>query len=66
MSLQHKSASIQTDKSGAKLISVPPGNHRVEVVFTNTPVRNVGSVLSLMAIVMICGLFGFDRLRHSC
>jgi hypothetical protein len=59
-----KSVEITADSSGAQLISVPAGNHRLELIFTNTPVRNIGTILSLLAFIMICGPFVFSRTRR--
>jgi hypothetical protein len=54
---------ILPDDMGAQLISVPAGNHRLELFFVNTPVRNAGTILSLLAFVGICGLVVLDRVR---
>lgn len=47
------------DDNPLKLITlnIPPGSHQVEVVFKNTPIRNIANMLSLISIILIIMLF---------
>jgi hypothetical protein len=47
-----------TDTDPLKLmtVSVPSGEHKISATFTNTPVRTIGDLLSLVGAVMLLGL----------
>jgi len=51
------------DNNKLKLITtkVPPGTHIVEAQFKNTPVRTVGNLISLIAILTLIGGFIYER-----
>jgi hypothetical protein len=59
-----RSVEITRDSLGAQLVSVPAGNHRLELIFVNTAMRNIGTILSMLALILLCGLVAFDRIRH--
>lgn len=48
-------------QEGQILISVPPGEHKFKVVFSNTPVRTAGNLISLTAILTLMGGFLYER-----
>jgi hypothetical protein len=56
---------ILDDKDGAQIVEVPPGIHRIQVSFVNTPPRTAGAALSIAALVLILGLTVFDYLRKA-
>ncbi|HSB10359.1 MAG TPA: 6-pyruvoyl-tetrahydropterin synthase-related protein [Blastocatellia bacterium] len=55
-----QAASILSDGNGVQTISVPPGTHRIEVSFRNSPVRAAGLEFSGLALVAIIALIVFD------
>lgn len=57
-SLDQKNISID-DNNRLKLITVnfPKGKHLLELNFTNTPVRNIGNMISLVAVLLLPGFF---------
>jgi hypothetical protein len=57
---------IPTSPDGYMDVAVPPGDHRIEVTLTNTPVRsaaNAISICSLAVLAMLSLRFGVARLR---
>lgn len=56
-------APMLSDKDGAQLIEVPPGIHRIQASFVNTPPRTAGTALSGLALVLIPGLVIFDYVK---
>jgi len=52
---------IVSDLSGAQIIQIPTGEHKVIVKFKNTPPRNFGTAISLLSFLGVCGLFAYDR-----
>lgn len=56
-------APISSDRDGVQQIDVPPGLHKIQVSFENTPPRTAGAALSGLAAAMIAGLFFLDRLK---
>jgi hypothetical protein len=56
---------MQSDKDGIQQVEVPPGIHRIQASFRNTPPRVAGSVLSITAMVLIAGLFIVDRMKRK-
>jgi len=52
-----------SDKDGVQQIEVPPGIHRIQASFVNTPPRVAGTVLSVLAVILIAGLVIFDHLN---
>ena len=54
------------DNNKYKLItvSVPPGDHKITVKFTNTPVRTLGNLVSLICILGLV-LYGFRRSKKK-
>ena len=53
-----KDAQVFSDGDGAQLVPLEPGKHKVEVSFVSTPPRTAGSAVTLLAFVIIAGLFG--------
>jgi len=54
--------SIQTEKgTGAMLIDIPQGDHKLELKFVDTPVRYCGKLISLLSFLA----FGFFLLREK-
>lgn len=60
-----KKPSSQTQKNKLQLITVtvPPGEHAVEVVFKNTPIRTIGNALSIISVLFIILLFSLKSLK---
>lgn len=52
-----------SDKDGVQQVEVPPGIHRIQASFENTPPRTAGTALTGLALVVISGLIIFDYLR---
>jgi hypothetical protein len=52
-----------SDKDGIQQVEVPPGIHRIQASFVNTPPRTAGTALSILALVLIVGLAVFDHLK---
>ncbi|HSE37855.1 MAG TPA: hypothetical protein VLG74_11170, partial [Blastocatellia bacterium] len=52
-----------SDKDGIQQIEVPPGIHKIQASFVNTPPRAAGTLLSVLALVLIVGLSIFDHLK---
>jgi hypothetical protein len=50
--------------SGALLAQVPPGRHRLELAFEDTPVRKVGKAVSLASLPALAGLLLVFRARQ--
>jgi hypothetical protein len=44
------------DASGVQTLPIPPGRHRVEIFFENTPPRTIGSLLSAVALAITLAL----------
>jgi hypothetical protein len=44
-------------------VPVPPGDHILELRFEDTPVRRVGEMVSLLAVLVVCGLLLRSRVR---
>jgi hypothetical protein len=55
------------DASGVQTIPIPPGRHRVEIYFENTPPRTIGSLLSAgaLAITLALLLYGLAFQKRS-
>jgi hypothetical protein len=51
------------EPTGALLVSVPAGEHRLEARFGDTPPRTVGAVISGLALAVVILLFASARLR---
>lgn len=58
-----QAAPISSDPDGVQTIAVPPGIHRIEVSFNNTPARTAGLLLFGMALVAIPALIVLDYKR---
>jgi hypothetical protein len=54
----------ETTYAGAIQLPVPPGDHRVRVVFTRTSDRTAGTVISFLAGLIVLGLLYFPRRRQ--
>ena len=63
--LDGKEVPMQSDKDGIQQVEVPPGIHRIQASFRNTPPRVAGSVLSIIAMVLMAGMFIQDRLKRK-
>lgn len=55
---------MSSDRDGIQQIEVPPGLHRIQVSFENTPPRTAGTALSGLALVLIPGLVFLDRVKR--
>lgn len=44
---------LKNDYSGLVVLGLPPGEHKVKVVFGETPVRKIGNYLSLICLLLI-------------
>lgn len=55
---------MMSDRDGIQQIEVPPGLHRIQVSFENTPPRTAGTMLSGLALVLIPGLVFLDRVKR--
>lgn len=58
-----RAAPMLDDKDGAQQVEVPPGIHRIQASFVNTPPRTAGAALSGLALVLILGLVIFDYVK---
>ncbi len=56
-------APMLDDKDGVQQVEVPPGIHRIQASFVNTPPRTAGTALSGLALVLIPGLVIFDYVK---
>lgn len=52
-----------SDKDGVQQVEVPPGIHRIQASFVNTPPRTAGTAFSVLALVLIAGLVIFDYVK---
>lgn len=41
--------------------ALAPGNYKIEAKLTNTPVRTLGNIVSLVSVVLLIGIFVYDR-----
>lgn len=55
---------ISSDNDGVQVISVPPGIHKIETDFVNTPPRTAGTLLSGVGVLLILGLSLTGRVRQ--
>lgn len=53
-----------SDKDGVQEVETPPGIHRIQASFLNTPPRAAGTALSILGLVMITGLTLFDYVKR--
>lgn len=58
-------APVSSDNDGAQTLNVPPGIHRIEVLFVNTPPRVAGLALSGLALMLIPGLIVLDYVKRG-
>ena len=58
-----KEVPMLSDKDGVQQVEVPPGIHRIQASFVNTPPRTLGTALSVLAFVLIPGLITFDYMK---
>jgi hypothetical protein len=58
---------LLADASGVQILPIPPGRHRVEVFFENTPPRTIGSLLSAgaLAITLALLIYGLAFQKRS-
>jgi uncharacterized membrane protein len=61
--LDGKVVPMLSDKDGIQQIEVPPGIHKIQAAFVNTPPRVAGTALSILALVLIAGLAIVDQLK---
>jgi hypothetical protein len=62
--INNQEADLATNIHGFMVLSLPAGESRVEINFTNTPLRQVANWLSLAAGLVFLGM-GFKELRHK-
>jgi hypothetical protein len=55
-----ESVPVSSDKDGIQVISVPPGRHKIESDFGDTPPRRVGGALFGLGLIVIVGLAATD------
>jgi hypothetical protein len=55
---------LSSDKDGVQIISVPPGTHKIETDFVNTPPRKIGTALFFVGLILIIGLASTDFARR--
>jgi len=60
-----QSVPISSDSDGVQVISVPPGIHKIEADFVNTPPRTAGSFLTGIGVLLVLGLSLAGRVRQS-
>ncbi len=53
-----------TPDEGWIVVSVPRGEHFLELRFEDTPVRSIGKIISVFSFAMALLLLALDRLRH--
>ena len=60
-----RAADVLRDFNGLQTISLPPGQHKVEVRFEDTPPRQAGRAISCAGILVVCSLWvgGYLRMR---
>jgi hypothetical protein len=58
-------ADLLADSSGVQMMAIPPGRHRVEVFFANTPPRTIGALSTTAALVTISALFIYGIVFRS-
>jgi hypothetical protein len=50
-----------TPIEGWMVVPIPPGSHFLEIRFEDTPIRIIGRWISLLSVLLVVGLFVFDR-----
>jgi len=63
--LDGKVVPMLSDEDGVQQVEVPPGIHRIQASFVNTPPRTAGTVLSVLALVLIPGLIILDYVKGT-
>ena len=60
-----QAASFLSDSDGVQLLEVPPGMHTLEIYFTNTMPRTLGTLLTACSFFIIVGLTLFNTLKTT-
>jgi uncharacterized membrane protein len=55
---------IKSDLKGAQVFPIPAGQHRVEVEFVNTPVRNFATAITTASLLLVAALFALDFMKR--
>lgn len=60
-----KRSEIATEEgTGTMLVNMPAGNHRLRLIFGDTPARYVGKIVSLSSLIFLSGVLLWQRKWH--